>query len=459
MTLQTNVHVHLFSADHSPPIQLYYLLHQTIRYAIEDFLPGKQDVDSAKYIRRLDRFGPLFEIGLAAAIVAAAVKPGLLRSSVAGLVRVTTRSSVADPDRVRQIFGQPAAPNPLSPADLLREVQHRIADARQGGSKRPFRRALAGIVNDLYRAHEQGVAAGKSLTHADMLQAFRAESGDRYTRTVVLTVNFDHAFAGKTLGVGTTPKLPFDAQVTELGQLARTVNQGNDPSTWALLPFLGLDPRHRATEAQLTTWVQSLLVPNGVYCGLKLYPPLRVNPADPKLAPIWDLCQDLGVPVTSHCGAMGGGVRDEESCCQLAHPKYWRPVLERLARRKETLQSGTKTFKLCLAHFADLERPDDESWSDEIMELMLEHDYGVKVYADLAYSKPRANRSQFKSNLRRLAKEHLLDHVLPGSDWWNLYPDFASEQQFLEEIHLDGATSDWWDIPQLERNAAEFLAI
>lgn len=457
MSLKTNVHVHFFTADHSPPIQVYYLLHQTIRDAIEDFVPGHQDVNGPDFIARLDAFEAPFRAGLQAAILASSVAPGLLRSAVAGLVRVLTHCSAVEPAVVRQIFGQPAAPLHLSAAALLRRVGAEIDAVAAAGHPRPFQAALAGLVNRLYAAQDKALSQGKRVRQQDLLAAFDLESRARYQRLVALSVNFDHAFAGKSFGIPTAPRLDFDHQIAELASLAQAVNQGPDPTRWRLLPFLGLDPRHRRSPEELCTWVADQLVPNGVFCGLKLYPPMRVDPADPRLEPIWDLCQDRAIPVTSHCGAGGGGVRDERRCGELAHPDQWRPVLERLSRRKQTLQAQTGRFKLCLAHFSDLERRDVRTWSDEIMELMETYREGIKIYADLAYSKPRHNRMRFKSNLRRLARRDLLGHVLPGSDWWNLYPDFTDENHFLEELHLDGATSDWWDLRQLDDNAAEFL--
>jgi uncharacterized protein len=63
------------------------------------------------------------------------------------------------------------------------------------------------------------------------------------------------------------------------------------------VPFVGVDPR-RERAAEL---VEVFLAERGAK-GLKLYPSAGFDPYDPVTFPLYEICQDIGVPVLFHTG-------------------------------------------------------------------------------------------------------------------------------------------------------------
>jgi hypothetical protein len=143
--------------------------------------------------------------------------------------------------------------------------------------------------------------------------------------------------------------------------------------------FAGIDPR----------WGQDglRLFERGVerhgFKGLKLYPPCGYRPDSPLLAPYYEVCQDLGLPVLIHIGPTSPALSFEE-----AQPIY----VDAPARRYQGV-------RFILAHAA-------VNWREQALQLCA---YRPNVYLDLsgAQNQPVAD----------LLAGPLAHKIIFGTDW------------------------------------------
>jgi predicted TIM-barrel fold metal-dependent hydrolase len=63
------------------------------------------------------------------------------------------------------------------------------------------------------------------------------------------------------------------------------------------VPFVGIDPRRQGAADLVETFLRD----RGAK-GLKLYPPAGFDPYEPDALPLYEVCQDMGVPVLFHTG-------------------------------------------------------------------------------------------------------------------------------------------------------------
>jgi predicted TIM-barrel fold metal-dependent hydrolase len=125
--------------------------------------------------------------------------------------------------------------------------------------------------------------------------------------------------------LGNTPAEGARAQLTEelRGRLVRRNRwtleaAGGQP---ALLPFVGLDPSVM-TPGELRDELEACVAAGAR--GVKLHPIVqRLAPGTPALWPVYELCQELGLPVLFHSGFLG---RSEWNA--LARPSAFADVLE-----------------------------------------------------------------------------------------------------------------------------------
>ncbi len=451
--MHTNIHIHLFSADHTPPAQLYYLIRGALHGAGQGLLPtllGRPITsdDLVQLDRSMDRFEWPWPVLFAVAIAASGLYSLL---EVTRLVNMLCAVSRISRDQARTAL---RVGTDEKQSDMLTGLAQRTRQHHESGRPFPFRDAVCDLVCELYQAHEANVPQQGRVKHQEVWDTFMASDGaSQYGQVVALSVNFDEAFLDDNLpGLSSSPAISFDEQASELAQLATTVNALGGVQ---IVPFLGVDPRGHSVDS-LDAYVRQQVGKTLPFKGLKIYPPMGILPTDDRLRRVFDYCQDEGIPVLSHCSAGGAGVRGtNRSFADLAHPLKWEDVLNRLAQRAQSGQ--TKTFRLCLAHFDRLEAPDAVSWCDELMRLMQRFDGSskVEVYSDVAFDVITGEaRSTYGANVARVRQLGLANRVLFGSDWWNYLYECDSETAFVEQLDEDG---QWWQPADFETAATRFL--
>jgi len=456
---KSNVHVHLFTADHSPAIQFFYLLWNVF----ENILVRKGVLCFRFELEELARNG--WRVRLLLFLAEHIGFAGrMLDEPVRGLVRTVVTLSHLSEAQVRDVLHVKGWERPGH--DAVAEIRKRLKTHRR--ERYPFDAVLASIARDLYALHESGQGL-EPVTHGSLLRLFydAGPTGGRakFRRIVPLTVNFDKAFTTEKYGLALVPRKVFADQVAEMVELAQTpfgFTDGNQRVPVEVWPFLCVDPRYQPPNGlSLLAWVRSLVWPNGAFRGLKLYPPMGFEPNDPVLLEIFAWCKQNSIPVTAHCSIGGAGLRGLEKEQDYAHPDKWRDVLNELRER------GSKgVFRLNLAHFSDLSRSlrteADDTWSDEIIALMEEYNgrgesAGVEIYSDISYAwlGSDSEREKFGKNVAKLREKQLMPWVLFGSDWWNYLPDCTDEVEYAGNMGL----ADLFDEQQLDDNADWFLGV
>lgn len=240
----TNVHVHLFSADHTPPMQLYFLMRGAIHGGARGVFEGHYNrltIDDLKELdESLDHFGGAWPLLFELAARISKLKQGIGLLDMRRLLDMLVLVSRVSRQQLRTIFF-------LSEQEVEHEflagLLDRIVELRDSGANRPFRDALSERVNALYAAHEVGVISRGRVTHRELFEAFKKCPGSfEYYRVVALSVDFDHAFSPDDApGLSTRPAVPFAAQVADLAAVSAEANADTD----AQLEVLPL--RHRPT--------------------------------------------------------------------------------------------------------------------------------------------------------------------------------------------------------------------
>jgi predicted TIM-barrel fold metal-dependent hydrolase len=472
-TAFTNAHVHLFTADHVPHIQLYYMM--------RDFLLRKRIVKL--FIERIEKWEWWFPKALFYVIYALSwMFRGMGRKELEGFFRLITTVSRITYNDLLNTLGTDA---PVTLYALLTYIKKRIATQNVDYIDYPVRICLKELAKDLFKHNDTN---DDDLTQQKLLHTFVEDQGSdpRYNRIVALTMNFDRCFQdvyepGFDAALR-EPKTPFKDQAHELLQLAASTGDLD------LIPFLCVDPR--ASSGDLLDDVKHYIGQG--FRGLKVYPPLGYLPEDVRLEPVFDHCLEHRIPVTTHCSPSGAGRKGAVNCSELAHPYNWVPVLNRLKAKyqdyvpvsldanrfrteiigpaeaqfpefpdayeehtsgdcyvlKEDVTDydrasiaqflhhiGYFRFKLCLGHFGQIEKKDVSAWWDEIAEL-IRHYAGcqfLEIYADISYSIPKGRRTakRFFDRIETLLKdEDVKDRILFGSDWWMFMNDCTEAEYY-----------------------------
>ena len=221
-------------------------------------------------------------------------------------------------------------------------------------------------------------------------------------------------------------KKSFKSQIDELKKLVQKK---------PILPFLFCDPRRfddSHSDENLYKLFNYAFTGDTPFFGVKLYPALGYRPSDYRLDPIFNICNDLRIPVLTHCGGESISTdgkeiivyegekeiilperKREDMAYELNNPNHWIPVLEKYPN-----------LVLNLAHFGS-----DDTWSavgrvstkidpqqrkEAIFDLINNYE---NVYADFSYT--IANESATDNfitvitNNARIRKRSLF-----GSDFW-----------------------------------------
>lgn len=167
--------------------------------------------------------------------------------------------------------------------------------------------------------------------------------------------------------------------------------------------------------------------------GVKIYPPMGFYPYDNKRLPydsrkprparedldkrllaLYELCQELEVPVMAHANHSMGRDHGHDP---LGGPAGWRSL-------RDNASSITK-LSVNAGHFGGSEVKGEGDWTEGFVKLMSERG-SLKVYGDLGHWEDFAGNDASQENLRGLLAQPLqsggtaADRVMYGSDWFML---------------------------------------
>lgn len=151
-------------------------------------------------------------------------------------------------------------------------------------------------------------------------------------------------------GWGKKTRKDYWEQVSEINTLANTE---------AILPFLAVDPRRKDLYE---VFLEAFCKPHSRFFGVKLYPSFGYAPSDSVLHPIYELCEEFNIPLTSHCGgtAVSTFHREvvvnkctEKTCQQYRITGTRKEIATRLNEPSEWAQvlNIYERLKINLAHF------------------------------------------------------------------------------------------------------------
>ena len=477
----TNIHTHIFTASHTPPIQLYYMVKDIIIRALKQLPIIKRfripiaKIDNTKRVPIILRvLGSLFS----------PFARNKVKSMLDFIITVSniTVDNLKNHANLKNLFSKKGK---LTLHLLIKFFHERMF------GETTFRQVLVDLVTTLYEINNTNLA--KPITQRELLEKFlRSLNGNNiYKRIVILSMDFDTAFKDvynpgfdrKKVNYD-FPLIPFNPKnarfkdecqaekllkvVEEIQLIKKAANYNSDLE---LIPFYCADPRsYQSPEDALkkvTAWLKA------GFKGLKIYMPLGYLAEDYRLELVFDYCLKEQKPIIAHCGRGGAGRKGSINCSDLAHPYYWIPVLKKLYRENiDSAKPGYK-FKLCLAHFDALSDLPEVAWWDEIITL-IEMYYGnplIKVYVDVSanFINNRAKAKSYFKLLKEKAYDNnkARDNILYGSDWWMQLYD-CNELEYYHAYFTDYQNKSYYpgnkkgegsiSLQQtFEKNAEEFL--
>src|SRR5688572_24992046 len=271
------------------------------------------------------------------------------------------------------------------------------------------------------------VNTGKLDSQPEVLQKIQTQYPGG-TKFIILPMNMDHM--GAPLGA---PAEKIDKQHEDLLKLAQKVNAnsrkgGGDE---IIYPFYAVHPE----EPDIVNKARKNLG-KGKFRGIKIYPNLGYSPDNKILREIYEICEDGGYPVLSHCSPNG----------------IWKYGLQEKDRRRfgspENYKNILKDFPklhLCLAHFGSAEEwvkhlkgePSDTSdgraWVKIITDMIKSRQY-PNLYTDISYTvfMPRIKGMYIDlvDYLKVMLSNSLIrEHVLFGSDYYMAEQEEITEKE------------------------------
>lgn len=203
-----------------------------------------------------------------------------------------------------------------------------------------------------------------------------------------------------------------------------------------ILPFFAVDPRRTEDKGEnhlYELFLQAFQKGEGSFFGVKIYPCLGYLPEDHRLLPIYEICEQLQIPITTHCGGETVSTFDKkvevydingnqafvdkqsrvDNAFYLNDAERWRPILKRFPK-----------LRLNFAHFGSEKAwddlPDDlptqmyQARVDTIKEFLSFYDH---VYSDFSFNVV-VDDTYEKFNRSAQNNELLQRKVIYGTDYW-----------------------------------------
>ncbi|MBX7227274.1 MAG: trypsin-like peptidase domain-containing protein [Chitinophagales bacterium] len=241
---------------------------------------------------------------------------------------------------------------------------------------------------------------------------YQLKDRNQHQLTVALMMDFEFGM--------NKPRKSFEQQMEELQKLSKE---------YPILPFFAVDPR-RANLYDL--FIKAFTDKDAPFFGVKCYPSLGFLPSDKRLDPIFRICAEKGIPITTHCGGEAISTNEEyiefvnengdrkqrklQGKCRkdrayyLNDPNHWRPVLE-----------NYPSLKINFAHFGS-----DNHWEEsshhnyherirDIIDLLKNPQYNC--YTDFSYN--IAGKPTIIQKLKTVLEEHpiIQDKIMYGTDF------------------------------------------
>jgi predicted TIM-barrel fold metal-dependent hydrolase len=220
-------------------------------------------------------------------------------------------------------------------------------------------------------------------------------------------------------------------QVEELQNLA---------TTQPVLPFFAVDPRRAdltdESENLYSLFIKAFTEGPAQFFGVKCYPALGYLPSDKRLDPIFQICKEKNIPITTHCG--GTIVSTYEKTIQVQNSKgqmidFEIPGNDRKERADflnnpaqwDTVLQKYKKLKVNLAHFGG-----DDNWLEisqrgsngrveKVLELIA--DPRLNVYTDFSYNLVEDNLYESLHQVVN-TRADIAAKMLYGTDFWVVLP-------------------------------------
>lgn len=244
------------------------------------------------------------------------------------------------------------------------------------------------------------------------------------------------------------PKKSIHRQINELKRLM---------NNYPVLPFHAVDPYQNENTGinNLYNLFLHAFTGHNKFTGIKLYPALGFLPSHPALMPIYEICQEKNIPVTTHCGGtiirtnknkillQGFQIvnnqvvsyqgklteKGKDKAIRLNDAALWEPVLKTYPK-----------LKLNLGHFGG-----GYEWSNypmdtkqnrikKILELMQTY---KNVYTDFSYNlSDKKIITKFFDTITNNENKPFLERVMFGTDYWMVLAAgdyFQNQVDFMDE--------------------------
>lgn len=249
----------------------------------------------------------------------------------------------------------------------------------------------------------------------------------------------------------------FYQQITELKWLAK-----EQP----ILPFLAVDPRRAelpGKENLYELFLNAFAEDGPSFFGVKCYPALGYLPSDARLDPIFQICAEKNIPVTTHCG--GETVSTFEKTIQIKNSTGYRdfkiPGEKRVERARylndpahwDSVVHKHKALRLNMAHFTSesfwktFMEKGEEMRIAKIMELVSDPD--LRVFTDFSFNV--INLDLFEALLGVVKKDQKVkEKVMFGTDFWVVLPsgDLIEKQEKFFSTFTDFKESLIKEVPR-----------
>lgn len=280
-----------------------------------------------------------------------------------------------------------------------------------------------------------GTMSSQQMVFENILQYY--PEGSRF---VVLSLNMDYMGAGPS-------ELTYQGQIDQIIQIRRFYPD-------RCLPFLSIDPR-MGTGSDILSFIEKYVGQGLPFIGIKIYPALGFFPFDNRLKKMYAFCEELEVPIITHCTPTGAfflgklnaamGMpepitytdekgeshkpmlllphhfrtnNNDKECDVFLQPENWSTVLAKYPK-----------LKVCFAHMGGVgeifkkSKPNmPSSWYEDLKSLMATYE---NVYTDVSYT--LYNKKAWQE-IKNFLEGTIISTVVP---WRNNY---GREMNFLETM-------------------------
>jgi len=241
------------------------------------------------------------------------------------------------------------------------------------------------------------------------------------------------------------PQQGIIAQHEELKKLA-------DAYPDQVIPFIHIDPRSGSTFPGPKPLDVIKRFHQAGFKGIKLYPPLGYDAADPILMPIYEYANEHNLPVMTHCSRAGVKDKnfDDQQIAATTAPHRYQSVLDRFDK-----------MRLCLAHFggiSDWESYLTQEWSNGLTPLkemdwlsqistMIKCGHYPNLFTDISYTIFKFER--YVPILKVfLSDQRIQDRTLFGSDYYMIEQEKFPERELSLRLRGELGEVLFWKVAQ-----------